>query len=121
MDGLRQMPEYAAEGLALDFIGACEVRRAELGLSYAELARRMGVSRAYISKLMGGTQMSSVGSLVKLARALGCDLHLALMLPSAASKHSSKPVREATRPLALVNPKVSAQSGAPRGRASKPR
>lgn len=94
IDGLRQLPEYAAEGLVLDFIAACEVRRAELGWSYAELARRMGVSRAYISKLMGGTQMSSVGSLYKLARALGCEVQLTLALPSPAQKRSRKPVRE---------------------------
>jgi ribosome-binding protein aMBF1 (putative translation factor) len=94
IDGLRQTPEYAAEGLVLDFIVACEVRRAELGWSYAELARRMGVSRAYISKLMGGTQMSSVGSLYKLARALGCEVRLALEPPAVVNKRSHKPVRE---------------------------
>jgi transcriptional regulator with XRE-family HTH domain len=86
LDGLRQQPEYAAEGQVLDFIGACEVRRAELGLNYAELARRMGVSRAYISKLMGGTQQSSVGSLAKLAYALGCEVRVELVLPSTAAR-----------------------------------
>jgi hypothetical protein len=54
----------------------------------------MGISRAYRFRLMGGTQMCSVGSLCKLARALGCELHLALGLPSAAQKHHRKPTRE---------------------------
>jgi transcriptional regulator with XRE-family HTH domain len=91
---LRQQPEYSAEGLVLDFIGACEARRAELGFSYAELARRMGVSRAYISKLMQGTQQSSVGSLVKLATALGCEVRVQLVLPPALGKR--RPVLQLT-------------------------
>jgi hypothetical protein len=57
-------PEAVAEGVALDYIYAAEQQRAALGLSYAELARRMGVSRAYMSKLMSGTQISTLGSLV---------------------------------------------------------
>lgn len=89
LNELKQQPEYAAEGLVLDFIGACEVRRAELGLSYAELSRRMGVSRAYVSKLMRGTQQSSIGSLTKLAAALGCEVRVELVLPSASSRRRS--------------------------------
>ncbi len=121
MDELRQMPEYAAEGLVMDFIGACEGRRAELGLSYAELARRMGVSRAYISKLMGGTQMSSVGSLYKLARALGCEMHLALALPVSAPKLGRKPGKAVEPPLALVNPEVDSPAAPAARRAAKPK
>ena len=105
---LRQEPEYTAEGLVLDFIGACEVRRAELGLSYAELARRMGVSRAYVSKLMRGTQQSSVGSLTKLAAALGCEVRVDLVLPSSLSHLSSgKPESSVARRFSKIAKPVS--------------
>ena len=75
---IEQDPVYIAEGIALDFIRSCENRRAELGWSYAELARRMDVSRQHVHKVMTGTQNSTIGSLVKLALALGCELKLDL-------------------------------------------
>jgi DNA-binding XRE family transcriptional regulator len=76
---VRQTPEYSAEGLVLDFIGACEVRRNELGLSYANVADRMGVSRACVNKLMNATQQSSIGLLIKLAEALNCNVDIKLV------------------------------------------
>ena len=82
-------PEAIAEGLALDFIREIERRRDELGLSYAELARRMGVSRAYMSKLMSGTQNSTLGSLVKLALVLGCEVKISLVAPGKAARKAA--------------------------------
>jgi transcriptional regulator with XRE-family HTH domain len=90
---LRQSPEYAAERLALELIGHCELRRTQLGWSYAQLARQMGVSRTYISKLMSGTQNSTLGSLVKLAHALDCDLTLALRAKPASNNGSGRPAQ----------------------------
>lgn len=62
--------EEAARRLSATVLAQCEARRRRLGLSYAELARRMGVSRAYVSKLMGGGAGLSIRSLGKLAAAL---------------------------------------------------
>jgi ribosome-binding protein aMBF1 (putative translation factor) len=67
---LRQTPEYSVEYLVLDFVSVCEVRRAELGLSYGDLARRMDVKRSRVIKLMRGDQKSSIELLVKLVLAL---------------------------------------------------
>ena len=78
LEELRQSPEYEAKRLTIQLIEQCEARREELGYNYAELARRMGVTRAYAGKLLGGTQNSTVTSLVKLARALGCSLSIDL-------------------------------------------
>ena len=76
---LRATPEYHAETIALDLVFECEKRREELGYSYAEIARRMGVSRQRIAKIMTGTQNSTVGSLVKLAMVLGCQIEINLV------------------------------------------
>lgn len=63
-----------AAGQALEIALAVEVVRQEKGWSYAELARNMGVSRAYIHRLMQGSENSTLLSLNKLAEALGCEL-----------------------------------------------
>ncbi|MCH7472188.1 helix-turn-helix domain-containing protein [bacterium] len=83
----------------------CERQRNKQQLSYAELGRRMGVSRAYVSKLMSGMQNSTIGSLVKLAVALGCEVDVSLRVPPSA--------RAATAPL-LKFPSTKQKASAPR-------
>ena len=55
-----------------------EARRGLSGLSYSDMAKRMGVSRAYISKIMSGRQNLTLGTLVKLAESLDCGINLSL-------------------------------------------
>lgn len=108
-------PEAIAEGVAIDYIFEAEKRRHELGLSYAELARRMGVSRAYMSKLMSGTQNSTLGSLVKLALVLGCEVKLSLK-PVRRKREASVAAAE-PKPVA-AKPKA-ARAVPPKARAAK--
>jgi transcriptional regulator with XRE-family HTH domain len=53
-----------------------EVRRArtELGISQAELARRMGVKAPYVASLEAGTRNLTLGQLANIADALGRGL-----------------------------------------------
>ena len=53
-------------------------RMAELGMNFAELARRLGVSRARVSGLMSGRQNPTIGSLMRVAEILGCYLRIEL-------------------------------------------
>jgi len=55
-----------------------EVRRArtELGMSQAELARRMGVKAPYIASLEAGTRNVTLGQLANVADALGRGLDI---------------------------------------------
>jgi len=54
-------------------------KRAEAkGLSRADLARRLGVSPAYITKVFRGDVNFTVETMVRLARAVGGKLHLHL-------------------------------------------
>lgn len=73
---LLNTPEARAEYIALGLIADFEGLREKQGLTYTALAERMGVSRAYVSKLMQGRQNSTLGSLVKLAEALGAELDI---------------------------------------------
>jgi predicted transcriptional regulator len=81
IDEEAESPLAQAEYRSLNFIADCEVLRQELQLSYAELARRMGVSRAYVYKLMQGGSNNKLSSLVKLAAALGAEVRLSLEVP----------------------------------------
>lgn len=55
-----------------------EVRRAraDLGITQAELARRMGVKPPYITNLEAGTRNITLGQLANLADALGRGLDI---------------------------------------------
>jgi transcriptional regulator with XRE-family HTH domain len=55
-----------------------EVRRArtELGISQAELARRMGVKAPYVASLEAGTRNLTLGQLANIADALGRGLDI---------------------------------------------
>src|SRR5437660_4364777 len=50
------------------------------GMSKAVLARRLGKSRAYITKILQGNANFTLESLVRIARALDCRLDLSKVL-----------------------------------------
>jgi transcriptional regulator with XRE-family HTH domain len=50
------------------------------GVSKAKLARRMGKSRAYVTRMLQGNANFTLESLVKIARALDCRLDISNVL-----------------------------------------
>lgn len=50
----------------------------QLGLKNADIARRIGTSNAYISKVFRGDANLTIDSMVKIARALECKLEISL-------------------------------------------
>ncbi|HVG10950.1 MAG TPA: helix-turn-helix transcriptional regulator [Thermoanaerobaculia bacterium] len=48
----------------------------EQGVSRAELARRLGTSRAYVTKLLGGNANFTLQTMAKVAMALGAAVHV---------------------------------------------
>jgi len=44
------------------------------GLSQSDLARRLGVSRAYVSQLLRHKSSPTLRTMVQIANALGCDV-----------------------------------------------
>lgn len=51
----------------------------EMGVSRSELARRLGTSPAYVTKIFRGDVNFTVETMVKLARAIGYGLELRLV------------------------------------------
>jgi len=71
VDELQDDVEFLTEGMAIDV--ANEIRRVMKAqrVTQSELARRMGASRAHISKLLNYTPNMTLRSLVAIAHALG--------------------------------------------------
>jgi DNA-binding phage protein len=51
-----------------------EMRR--VGISRADLARRLGCSRTYVSKLLSRSFNPKLGTLLRVSAALGAQLHI---------------------------------------------
>jgi ribosome-binding protein aMBF1 (putative translation factor) len=75
---LTTTPEGQAEHLAVAFLAQVNARMQAQGMSNAELARRMGTSPAYITRLFRGSANLSVQTMVKLAQAVNSTLTLTL-------------------------------------------
>jgi plasmid maintenance system antidote protein VapI len=68
--------DYWLAGPVTDFTeDLCRLMN-EKDISRAELARRMGTSRAYITKLLGGNANFTLTTMVKLAMAVGGAVHV---------------------------------------------
>jgi len=80
-------PEFVAEYLALELAEQVLARLEQLGLSRADLARRLGVSPAYITKILRGANVS-LATVAKIAVALRADPKIALE-PRDAAAHTA--------------------------------
>lgn len=71
-------PEFILEGLKYDL--ACEIKRImqEKGVTNKELASRLGVSPAYISKVLGGSNIT-LKTLARILSALETDAGIRLV------------------------------------------
>lgn len=67
----RRHPEYWAFLGALEFVDDLVAEMDAQGVSGAELARRMGTSRAWVSRVLAGECNLTFASMSKLALALG--------------------------------------------------
>ena len=64
---------YWVEGAILEFTEDMVNRMEEQGVSRSELARRIGTSPSYVTKILRGSTNFTLDTMVKVARALDCD------------------------------------------------
>lgn len=62
----------------LGFTEAVLERLQAMGMSKRDLAERMNVSSAYVTKLIGGSNNFTLRTMVKVARSLDCELAISL-------------------------------------------
>jgi transcriptional regulator with XRE-family HTH domain len=86
----RTRDDYWIEDAILKFTIRLHQRMQEQGISKTELARRLGVSQPYITRVLKGSDNLTVGTMVKLARAVGASLQISLQ----ESKAESQPAEE---------------------------
>ncbi len=72
-------PQFIAEGLLLDINEQLVKLLQEQGVSKSTLAQKLGVSNAYVSKLLNGNENLTIKQLVKIATVLGCGIDVALV------------------------------------------
>jgi len=85
----------------------------EKKVSRAELARRIGTSRAYITRLLGGSANFTLLTMVKLAMALDGVLHVHISDKRAITRWQDRRPKKAAR-------KPEKEAAKPRRRAPKP-
>jgi transcriptional regulator with XRE-family HTH domain len=74
----RRLPEYWEEGAILDFTEALYMAMEEQRVTRVELARRLGTSQAYITRVLSGHANFTLKTMAKLAQALGLQLEVGL-------------------------------------------
>ncbi len=108
VDEAKETDAYWVESAKLEFALALEQQRRAAGLSYADLAKKMGTSAAYISKVFRGETNLTIESMVKLARATGGQLDARILAGEVAAKAYSRSA--ATEPVSSAL--LAAESGA---------
>ncbi|MFU8780732.1 MAG: helix-turn-helix domain-containing protein [Kiritimatiellia bacterium] len=73
-DTAEQTHEYWAERSFLDFTENIIEQMNHQNVTRTELARRLGASTPYVTKILKGETNFTLDSMVKLARAVGCEL-----------------------------------------------
>jgi len=76
LDKYRDDLEFRLEELILDFTEKIVQKMEEENISRAELARRLGVSRAFVTKLLNGNPNLTIKTMMSIADVLGCDLNI---------------------------------------------
>jgi transcriptional regulator with XRE-family HTH domain len=77
-DEAERHEDYWVAGAILAFTeGLARVMERE-GVSRAELARRLGATPAYVTKILRGNVNFTLATMVRLARALGAELQVQL-------------------------------------------
>lgn len=71
--------EYLLETAKIGFAVDLEKRRRLSGLSYIDIAKNIGKSAAYISKVFRGDSNLTIESMIKLAKATNSKLHIELV------------------------------------------
>src|SRR5207244_13231631 len=82
----RETHEYRAEGASIEFTNAMLTRMRQLNVSRSELAARIRVNPAYISKILRGDTNFSLETMVKIANALDSDFRCCLQPARAQSQ-----------------------------------
>ena len=93
-------PDYEFDGVAIDVGEQIVARMEERGMTQADLARAMGVSRARVSQILRGNDNLTLKSIVAVAIALDCGVEVLLKpIDAPQAEHEIQPSPTEARPL----------------------
>ena len=95
---------YRAEAASIQFTESLYIRMQDLGITRSQLAEKIGVKPAYITKILRGDTNFTLETMVKLAHALDCELSCVLK-PKPAAK-APRPTPKKAKPAPLRRPKA---------------
>ena len=81
LDALKEQDSFHVDGAKVELSEQIYVAMEEKGMSEAEFSRRLGVSRAYVNKILQGSANLTIESLVKIGRALGREFSFEFLAP----------------------------------------
>jgi transcriptional regulator with XRE-family HTH domain len=84
-------PVFHTEGVLIELGEEIWARMEQLGLSKADLAHRLGVSQAAITRMLSGSPNMTLLKLVTVAMALDADVEVRLKPKGAAAQAAAKP------------------------------
>jgi transcriptional regulator with XRE-family HTH domain len=90
-------PERGLQALLIDVVEKIENAMTRQGLTRAEVARRAGLKREYVSRILNNPSNVTLATLVRLANAVECKLCCDLMPSIEFSLGCSSPVEESHR------------------------
>jgi transcriptional regulator with XRE-family HTH domain len=94
-------PDYEFDGVAIELGEQIVARMEERGMTQADLARAMGVSRARVSQILRGNDNLTLKSIVAVAIALDSRVEVLLKpIDAPESAHEVQPSPTGARPLA---------------------
>lgn len=70
--------DFLTEKAILDFTEKIVDKMNKTGLSRAELAQKLGVSKPFVTKLLNGNPNMTIKTMVSIAHALECELNFEL-------------------------------------------
>jgi len=80
--------EFRTEQVIIDFTEKVVAVMRERGMSRVELAQRLGVSKAFVTKLLNGKSNLTIRTIVAITDALGCEL--VVDIPPRAKAHHER-------------------------------
>ncbi len=102
--------DYWAEGAIVEFTEGLWARMEEEKVSRAELARRLGTSKAYVTKVLGGNANFTLHSLAKLALAVGGKVRISIE-PIVPVSRKPRPRKLAPRSTKVLGEKAERGAG----------
>ena len=97
IDEFQGDPDYEFAKVAIDVGEQIVARMEEQGLTQADLARKMDVSRARVSQILRGSDNLTLKSIVTVG--IGLDARVDLQLKPASPVRQFKPTRTVGRPV----------------------